>query len=240
VNIVGERVSFVDRVIRILERVEYRRAETDEDKAAIFRMRHDAYTRNGTIEARPSGMFQDSFDETPNAWLIAVFIDGELASSIRLHISASIDLPLPATVVYSDVVTPHLRSGHCLIDASKHVNRLRFTREFPEMPYITMRPGLLAEQYFDADYITGACRAENQGAFRRMLNVVNWAPPRNYPQLGGLWALMAYDCPALRAKTHHRYPFYVSSSAERRSLFWKSSNSFEDARRTIGERKLAN
>lgn len=237
-DLARERTSFIDRVMRILERTEYRRAESEQDKAAIFGMRHEAYTRNGTIEARPSGMFHDLFDETPNAWLIGAFIDGELASSIRLHVSASLNLPLPATAVYSDVVAPHLRAGHCLIDASRHVNRSEFSREFPEMPYITMRSGFLAEQYFDADYITGACRAENQGAFRRMFSVVGWAPPREYSQLDGQWALMAYACRELRAKTHQRYPFYVSSSAERRALFWNSSNSFEDAQRAIRREKV--
>lgn len=234
----GGSISFADRLVRILARTEYRRAETHDEKAAIFRMRHTAYTRNGTIQARPSGMFHDAFDESPNAWLIGVFIDGELASSVRLHVSASLNLPLPAMAAYSDVVTPHLRAGRCLIDASKHVNRSEFSREFPEMPYITMRPGFLAEQYFDADYITGACRAENQAAFRRMFSVVRWASPREYTQLDGLWALMAYDCRGLRAKTHQRYPFYASSSAERRALFANSSNSFEDSLRAIRREKV--
>jgi hypothetical protein len=238
VNIVGEKTSFVDRITRILERVQYRRAENREDKAAIFRMRHEAYTRNGSIETRPSGMFHDAFDETPNAWLIGVFIDGELASSIRIHVSAALDQPLPATMWFSDVVSPHLQAGRCIIDASRHVNRWEFSREFPEMPYITMRPGFLAEEYFDADYLTGACRAENQGAFRRMFGVVCWAPPREYSHLTGLWALMAYDCHALRAKTLQRYPFYFSSAAEQQALFWKSSSSFEYSRRTIRQESV--
>jgi len=237
VDIVSEKISFVDRITRTLERVQYRRAENREDKAAIFRMRHEAYTRNGSIEIRPSGMFHDAFDESPNAWLIGVFIDGELASSIRIHVSAGLDQPLPATMWFSDVVSPHLRAGRCIIDASRHVNRWEFSREFPEMPYITMRPGFLAEQYFDADYLTGACRADNQGAFIRMFSVICWASPREYSHLAGLWALMAYDCQALRAKTHQRYPFYVSSVAEQQALFRNSSNSFEDSRRAIHRQK---
>lgn len=232
-NIAEERVSFTDRIIRILERTEYRRADTQEEKAAIFRMRHEAYARNGSIEVRPSGMFHDAFDESPNVWLMGVFIDGELASSIRIHVSASLDVPLPAATRFSDLIGPHLREKRCVIDISRHVNRLEFTRRFPEMPYITVRPNFLAEQYFEADYITAAVRTANQLAFKRMFAAIPWSTPREYPPLSGLWALMAYDCKGLKTKTYQRYPFYIGGSGELRGLFGHSSNSLEDARRAI-------
>jgi hypothetical protein len=233
VNMVSERVSFVDRVMRILERVEYRRAETEEEKAAIFRMRHEAYTRDGKVAVRPSGMFHDAFDETPNAWLIGAFFDGELASSIRLHVSASLGAPLPATAVFSDVLAPRLKAGQCLIDITRHVNRLEFTRQFPEMPYVTVRPVSLAEQYFDADYVVGAVRLEHQGAFKRMFGMVLWAAPTEYPGLKRFMPLLAYDCVASRPRTHARYPFYRSNPMERDKLFRNSSNTFEDSRLAI-------
>ena len=43
--------TFNDRVNKLLERVEYRRADTPAEKRAIFRMRHEAYTRDGTVES---------------------------------------------------------------------------------------------------------------------------------------------------------------------------------------------
>jgi hypothetical protein len=233
VNMLGEKVSFVDRIMRILERVEYRRAETEEDKAAIFRMRHEAYTRDGKVAVRPSGMFHDAFDETPNAWLIGAFFDGELASSIRIHVSASMDATLPAMVVFSDVLAPRLKAGQCLIDVSRHVNRLEFTQRFPEMPYITVRPVSLAEQYFEADFVTGAVRLEHQGAFKRMFGMVPWAAPAEYPMLKSLMPLLAYDCRASRPKIHARYPFYRSNPMERDELFRNSSNTFDDSRLEI-------
>jgi hypothetical protein len=240
VAIVSERTSFVDRMIRILERVEYRRAESDGDKAAIFRMRHEAYTRDGKVAASPSRMFHDALDLSPNAWLIGVFIDGELASSIRVHVSASLSAPLPATAVFSDVLAPHLSEGHCLIDLTRHVNRLEFSRRIPEMPYVTLWPALLADEYFDADYIVGACRVDHAGAFRRMAPITQWAAPREYPKLNRLMPLLAYDCRASREVIRARYPFYRSTPEKRRKLFWNSSNALEDARITIRREEAAN
>ena len=42
--------SFTDRVQELLERIDYRPAETDEDKEAIFRLRYEAYRREGFVE----------------------------------------------------------------------------------------------------------------------------------------------------------------------------------------------
>jgi hypothetical protein len=144
---------------------------------------------------------------------------------------------LPAKTVCSDVLAPRLNAGQCLIDITRHVNRIEFTRQFPQMPYITVRPAFLAEEYFQVDYIVAAVRLEHQAAFRRMYKMVQWAAPKEYPMLKRLMPLLAYDCRALRAQTHARYPFYRSTPAERRELLGVSSNGIEDSRLTVrGER----
>ena len=126
--------TFADRVMRLLEKVEYRRADSAADKAAIYRLRHEAYMRAGTVEPKDSGMFHDPMDETDNAWLIGVFIDGMLASALRLHISASLRAPLPELASFPDLVEPHLAAGRTLIDASRFVSSLDFSQRYSEIP----------------------------------------------------------------------------------------------------------
>lgn len=230
---IAERSRLADRVLSLLERVEYRRADTREDKAAIFRMRYEAYTRAGTIEARSSGLFDDPFDEAPNVWLIGVFLDGELASSLRLHISASVNVPLPAMVVYPDILTLHLQAGRMIIDPSRFAVRLEYSQEYPEMPYITLRPAFLAEAFFDADFISVACRVEHQAFYRRIFGCVPWAAPREYPNFNRPMALLGYDCKARRSALHTRYPFYQSGAAEQTRLFERSSKLADGAREAI-------
>jgi hypothetical protein len=230
---VDEKLTFVERATRLMERVEYRRADTPEDKERIFRMRHRAYAASHAIAPRPSEMFQDECDDLPNAWLIGVFIDGEIAGSIRIHIAAEPSASMPDLKGFSDVLSPLLASGHCIVNATRHVNRVEFSRQFPEMPLVTMRACFLAEQYFNADYIVGSSRAEHQNAFRRMLNLSPWTEPRNHPDLAGAWALMGYDCHKLRAATFARYPFYRYRGEEQRALFGRSSNSPQDARTAL-------
>lgn len=208
----------------MLERVEYRRADTPADKLAIFRLRHEAYTRAGTVAPRPSGLFQDPFDETPNVWLIGVYIDGDLAGSLRLHVSASLNAPLPALVTYGDILEPHLRAGRTIIDGTRFVANVDYSRLYSEMPYITIRPTFLAEEFFRADFLTAACLVEHQAFYRRVFGGAPWAAPREYPNFNRPMAFLGSDCRAQRADVHARYPFFRSTDSEQTRLFGRSSN----------------
>ena len=232
----AQHSRFADRVLSLLERVEYRRADTWEEKAAIYRMRYDAYTRAGSVEPQPSRMFHDPYDETPNAWLIGLFIDGDLAASLRLHVSASMGAPLPAMPAYPDILAPLLQAGRMVIDASRFVAKLEYSQRYPEMPYITLRPTFLAEEFFGADYVSAACRVEHQAFFRRMFGGVPWAPLREFPHFKKPMVFLGYDCRAERESIHARYPFYRSSAVERVKLFERSSNPSSGLLQAIGRK----
>ena len=221
---VQQAPRFADRVLRLLERVEYRRADSPTDKAAIYRLRYDAYIRAGTVEPNPSGTFSDALDETNNAWLIGVFIDGELASALRLHISASLSSPLPTLAPFSDLLEPLLSSGNLIIDVTRFVARLDFSQTYSEIPYLTLRPAFIAEDFLRADFIIAACRAEHQAFYRRMFGGVPWSAPRAYPLLKRPMALVGHPCATLRDEVYARYPFYRSTEREQRLLFSQSSN----------------
>lgn len=221
---------FADRVVRLLERVEYRRAESEEDKNAIYRLRYDAYMREGAIEPRASRRFSDPFDEACNVWIVGMFIDGELASSIRLHVAANADAPLPAVTVFPDILESRLRRGQIIIDPTRFVTRLDFSRRFAEMPYLTVRPGWMAGEFFKADFILATIRAEHQGYYRRVFGHEAWCAARDYPTLKKPIACMGLDYFAMRERVHQRYPFYQSTLAERTALFARSSNPTAAAR----------
>jgi hypothetical protein len=216
--------QFADRVLRLLERVEYRRADSPADKAAIYRLRYDAYIRAGTVEPSHSGMFHDAMDETNNAWLIGVFIDGELASALRLHISANLSDPLPTRTPFPDILEPLLRAGNLIIDVTRFVARLDFSQIYSEIPYLTLRPAFMAEDFLRADFIIAACRAEHQAFYRRMFGGVPWSAPRPYPHLKRPMALVGHPCDTLRDEVYTKYPFYRSTEREQQSLFLQSSN----------------
>jgi hypothetical protein len=224
---------FADRVLRLLERVEYRRADSPADKATIYRLRYDAYIRAGTVEPSPSGKFHDAMDEINNAWLIGVFIDGELASALRLHISANLSDPLPTRAPFPDILEPLLRAGNLIIDVTRFVAKLEFSQTYSEIPYLTLRPAFMAEEFLRADFIIAACRAEHQAFYRRMFGGVPWSAPRPYPHLKRPMALVGHPCDTLRDEVYTKYPFYRSTEREQQSLFSQSSNGTTSLSRRI-------
>jgi hypothetical protein len=217
--------SFSERMGELLEHVEYRRVDTDDEKHIIYRMRHEAYLRSGSIEPQPFGMFTDPADEAPNTFLFAIYIDSNLASSIRVHVASRIEHCLPAAETYPDIVKPLLQSGACIVDATRHVSDLKCSQRFPQLPFITLRMVCAAEDYFLADFILGACRVEHQPAFRRIFSAVPWSSARSYPLLAKPQALMAYDGKKVREIVRKRFPFFNSTHEERRRLFERSSTS---------------
>lgn len=223
-----ETSAFARRIAKFLERVEYRRADSPRDKESIYRLRYEAYSREGNIEPNDSGIFTDPDDDCPNAWLIAVYIDGVLASSIRFHIASKPEHKLPVAESFADIIEPRLTSGQVILDATRQCSRLEFTRAYPFLPYITMRAAFVAEGYFNIDFITATCRPEYEPAFRRMYGAAMWSPPRPYPPLTRLHALMAYDCKAMWRTTRARYPFVRSSATEELTLYGRSSNGSND------------
>ncbi len=231
--------GFAARIADLVKRVEYRRADDWAEKEAIFRMRYAAYLGAGAIEENSSKLFTDPSDEDENAWLIGIYIDGALACSIRLHVASKPEHPLPVLPVYPDVVIPHLEAGEVIIDASRMTSQLEFARTYPFLPYVSLRTIFLAEEHFGADFVTAACLPEYQGAYRRLGRAVNWAPPRPYPPVTGLRALMAYPCKSSGDFMRERFPFLLSTPQERREMFSRSSNSPLDlhAKLTSGRRQ---
>ncbi len=214
---------FLTRVMETLDKVEYRRADTPEEKDAIFRARYEAYRREDSIPPNKTGLFSDELDESPNVWMIGVYIDGVMASTIRLHVASGPQHALPITEAFPDKILPLLQSGAVVIDVSRQTSRLEFVRAYPFLTLLTMRTTFIAEDYFDADYITVACKPEYQAAFRRLSGCVNWAPMRPYPRLAKPTLLMGHDCRANRHAMRERYPYLDTTPAMQRSLFGRSS-----------------
>ena len=50
----------------------------------------------------------DRYDEAPNAWIFGIYVDGELCSSIRIHVLTSEARTSYATELFGDILHPRL------------------------------------------------------------------------------------------------------------------------------------
>ncbi|MBX6425056.1 MAG: hypothetical protein IRZ09_03935 [Variibacter sp.] len=213
----GYNSKFFQHVLALLERIDYRRADTPEEKEAIYRLRYDAYLREGMVAPNPSRRVTDKYDAT--AWIFGLFIDGKLASSLRINVGSKDNREIPGMQVFADHLTPLFEAGKTIVDPTRFVADYAASREYPALAYLTARLGWLAGEFFNADVILSACRAEHQAFYRRIFGHRPVCAGRAYPTLIKPITLMVLDYPAMRDRVHERYPFFRSTVFERRMLF---------------------
>lgn len=194
---------FADRVAKMLERVEHRAALSSADREAAYRLRYEAYLRENLLNQR--------------------VIDGELASTVRVHVVADEEAVSPAHDVFPDVLAPHLRGHRVIIDPSRLAARADMARRFPELPYFAVRPGWLAAHHFHADCIVLSCVSAHQAYYRRVFRFQTWSDLRSYPKVAAKVVCMGLDFAAEMERVETRYPCFRSTPAEREALFGEFS-----------------
>jgi N-acyl-L-homoserine lactone synthetase len=215
--------SFSNGISRLLARIDCRRADSGEEREAISRLRYEAYLREGAISPNATGRFSDPYDDSDNAYLFGLYIDGGLASSLRLHIASKEHPSFPSLEVFPDYLQTELDAGKILVDSTRFVADERLSRLYRGLPYATLRLCMLAAEYFHADHLLAPVRSEHQAFYRRAFNHRVVCEPRPYPQLAKPICLMTVHFPSAAEGLYRKYPFFRSSGSERRKLFERNS-----------------
>lgn len=202
-----------------LEHIDYRRADTPEEKDKIYRLRYRAYLREGTILPSESERVTDRYDDLPNNYTFGIYIFGELFSSIRISVLSREWRGSPSSEMFSDLLHPELDRGKVIIDPTRFVADPEKARRFPELPYVTVRLGYVACAHFDADIGLANVRPEHRAFYRKVFLQEPWGEPRLYPGLIKPVGLMVAKYPDIRERVFQRFPYMRSSAFERRMLF---------------------
>src|SRR6201995_1647123 len=207
------------RSLNLLERVDYRLAQTAAEKDEIYHLRYRAYSREGMVKESAERRVTDQFDNLPNAWTFGVYLFGELFSSVRISLLNSEWRQSTSAHVFGEILMPKLDRGEVLIDPARFVADPDKAGRFPELPYLTLRLAYMACEYFKADFGLAIVRPEHQAFYRRVFLHETIAEPRLVPGLARPFGLMAADFPALHERVFQRYPIMRSTAFERRMLF---------------------
>src|SRR5262245_58920763 len=113
--------SLSDRVYEFLNPVDYRAAHSQRERDAIYRLRYDAYLREGYIAPRHSKQLSDELDALPNVWTFGVHVDGQLAGTIRLHVLTEDHRESLAHQLFAGWLDPRLDAGSINVEPSKFV-----------------------------------------------------------------------------------------------------------------------
>ena len=211
---------FSERLLRFLERVEHRVARSADERETVYRLRYQAYRRNGLMTERADSQLHDpKYDDAPNAWVTMTLIDGELAGTTRINVAQGDYSGLPAVNVYPEEMAARLVDRPVVVEFTRLAARLELSSAYPELAYMIMRPAYLAADHFDADLAVASPRAEHLAFYQRVFDGVAWCEPRPYPGLTAKFACMGAYFRANRERIEARYPFYRSSASERDALF---------------------
>jgi hypothetical protein len=212
-------LTFNDRVARCLDRVEYRLAVAAVDREAVFRLRYDGYLKDGGIAANETRTFSDAWDEVPNVLIFGVYLEGELASTVRVHVTSAGGREAPAFEPFADVLIPLSDQGHRLVDPTRFVINERFARIGAEIPFLTLRLTNMAAEYFGAYGILATVRQEHTIMYKRVVGHHAISEPRTYPLLKKPIVCMLVETTTLPLVAYRRHPFLMSTAVERERIF---------------------
>jgi hypothetical protein len=211
--------DFSRRVSRLVAGTDYRRADSVAQREEIGRLRAQAYRRDGAVSVGSRMTSTDPFDGSSNAHVFGLYIGGELASSLRLHVGSNSQLSFPSLEVFPEYLRSKLEVGKVVIDATHFVADERLSKCHRDLPYATLRLGVLAAEHFGADVSLVAVSAEQQPFYRCAFNYRMVCEARPYPETAKCLCLMALHFPSAADHLYRQYPFFHSSRAERQKLF---------------------
>ena len=218
-DLISPEQSFSERVALLLARSDCKLATSGEQREAIIRLRYEVGVRERAISGRCPLTFSDCYDETGNVYLFGLYIDDELASSIRLHIASKEQYQFPSYEVFADVLQHKLEAGKVIVDYTRFVADEYLAQLNRELPYATLRICMLAAEHFNADYVIAAASLQHQAFYRRAFNYRAISKPRPDAYLATPVKLMMLHYSTAVDELYRRYPFFHSTGAERRKLF---------------------
>jgi N-acyl-L-homoserine lactone synthetase len=212
-------VSFPDRIAHLLAKVDYKRADSREQREAIYHLRYKAYLRDGAISSRLSETFSDAYDETNNAYLFGSYIDGHLTNSLRLHVVSKEHPHSPSLEVFPEYLLSKLDAGQVFIDTTVFVADEEFSKLHRALPYVTLRLCILAAESFSADDLLASVMVEHEPFYRRAFDFRLVSESRAWSPLTKPFSLMSVHFPSAAQELYRRYPFFRSALHERQRLF---------------------
>jgi hypothetical protein len=215
----GHVSRFAGTLLDLLDRVEYRRVSSDDQFDPVYRLRYEAYRREGFIPINSEEVVRDEFDDLPNVHCYGVYIDGELVSSVRFHHLTPEFRRSPSHSVFGDILDPILDQGHVILDPGRFTADYEASLAYPALPYLTLRIPTIAVLHFSAKYCLNSVRPEHGAFYKRVYRSVALSEPRFYHGLTFPMVLYACDLIPIYDDLVRRYPFFRSTKEERQRMF---------------------
>jgi len=207
-------------VLDFLDDVSYRLMTSESDLDQVFRLRHDAYKAAQHIEGTNDGKWTDPSDTCPSASIIGVFVDGELAASVRLHSLKDLNANSSAIQAFPDLLEPRFKTGRSFTDTNRLCCDVKLLNKCKALPLATMRVTGMHGYFFNSDHCLATVRDHHEAFYKRILGARRWnesgVPLNGTTRDVHLLAASLYD---IRIRCYQDRQYFFSTDAERQALF---------------------
>jgi hypothetical protein len=201
------------------KRVSCRLARSYVERDSIFKLRYQSYLRAGLISPNSFGRFIESTDHAANAYLVGLYVDRRLVSSLRLQIGCATAPIFSSLELFPNLLEPLLRSNKMVVDMSCVATDGELARSYVWLPHLILRSWIMAAEHFHADYIAAAMRPQHQLFYERVLNSGLHSelrlPPRHFTGV----SLVINDFARSANRLYKNLPFLRSTPSERQQVF---------------------
>ena len=201
------------------KRVSYRLATSHVERDAIFKLRYQSYLLTGLISKNSFGRYIETADHATNSYLIGLYVGCKLVSSLRLQIGSTTTPNFSSLHLFSHVLKALLESNRTILDMGCVAADGGQSGLYVWLPYLALRPWIMAAEYFRADYIVAATRPEYRPFYQRALGCEVHSDLRQAPHHTGRVALVTLDFATSANGLYQNLPFLRSTPAERQQLF---------------------
>ena len=229
----GATSRFAETLIDLLDRVQYRRVSPDDQFDPVYALRYAAYRREDFIPINSQQITRDDYDNADNCYCFGVYIDDVLVSSIRLHIATAENPASPSRAIWPEILGGIIEGGGNYIDPSRFTADRDASLAFPALPYLTLRIGVMASQYFGSTYCLSSVRPEHAAFYKRVFGSTQLAGEGYWGELAFPVCLYATYLPVTLPRILERYPFFMSTPEERENLFSSSPKPMAAIRPTV-------
>jgi hypothetical protein len=211
--------AFLGSMFNLLDRVEYRRMTSAEDIAAIEKLRRESYNNREFIDAENFGSFIDEHDRSEDCYVIGVYIEESLISTVRLHVVSARHLHGPTASYFPARAAQLVEGGKCYIDPSRFAADHHMLWQYPAIPFLTLRVAAMASEYFDAANCMTFVRADAASFYRRSFGAVDMEPPQSVRGFAVPMMLLGARIDDIRSRLETRLPFFKSQLWEQKMMF---------------------
>ena len=217
--------AFSDPLSALSAYVTYTRAESYQERAAIFQLRYQSYLRAEIISPNAFARFTDDDDHAENAYLLALHVNGKLASSLRLHVSSQKCPKFPSFELFPKPLQPLLEDGGGIVDLSHVAANETLSGQYRVLPYVTLRPWIMAAEHFKAKHLVATVKSEHLSFYERAFNCRVHGEFQQLPHRFASAGLVTLDFTSAAKQLYGKYPFLNSSPSERQRLFERDAQS---------------